>query len=196
MRGWIVLAALAVMAQAPAPPAPRPAPDRPPLVPQRDASVLYRLVPAEGPEQEVRVTTQAGGSPMRVDMADESWMLVDRRARRMAMVVMAEETVVDMPYQGPPPQFVLSPAMRFARRGVDIVAATRCTVWYVVLGAQKGVMCITDDGVLLRKQGQDERGRRTLVEAISVSFAPATNAEFTPPADYERLSGGQPEAGP
>ena len=190
-----MLAALAVMAQAPAP-APRPVLERPPLVPQRDASVLYRLVPAEGPEQEVRVTTQAGGSPMRVDMPDKSWMLVDRRAGRMAMVVMAEETVVDMPYQGPPPQFVLSDRMRFARRGVDTVAATRCTVWYVVLGAQAGVMCITDDGVLLRTQGQDERGRRTLVEAISVSFARATDAEFTPPPDYERLTAGQAGAGP
>lgn len=195
MRGWAVLAALAVMAQAPAP-MPRPAPERPPLVPQRDASVLYRLVSAEGPEQEVRVTTQAGGSPMRVDMPDKSWMLVDRRAGRMAMVVMAEETVVDMPYEGPPPQFVLSDQMRFARRGVDTVAATRCTVWYVVLGAQKGVMCITDDGVLLRTQGQDERGRRTLVEAVSVSFARATDAEFTPPPDYERLTAGQAGAGP
>lgn len=184
-----MLAALAVMAQAPAPLAPRP-----PLVPQRDASVLYRMVPAEGPAEEVRVTTQAGGSPMRVDMADKSWMLLDLRAQRMAMVVMAEETVVDMPYQGPPQQFVLSPAMRFARRGVDTVAATRCTVWYVVLGAQKGVMCITDDGVLLRTQGQDEQGRRTLVEALSVSYAQVTDAEFTPPADYERLSAGQ--AGP
>ena len=143
-----VLGALAVMAQAPAP---APAlPLRPPMVPQRDASVLYRIVPVEGPEQEVRVTTQAGGSPIRVDMPDRSWMLVDQRARRMAMVVMAEETVVDLPYEGPPPQFVLHPAMRFARRGVDSVAGTRCTVWYVVVGAQKGLMCITDDGVLLR----------------------------------------------
>ena len=69
-------------------------------------------------------------------------------------------------------------------------------MWYVVLGAQKGVMCITDDGVLLRTQGQDERGRRTLVEAVSVSFARATDAEFTPPPDYERLTAGQAGAGP
>lgn len=190
-RALLLLAGLAVMAQAPAPaPSPRPV-DRPPLVPTRDASVLYRLVPAEGPAEEVRVTTQAGGSPMRVDMADKSWMLLDLRAQRMAMVVMAEETVMDLPYQGPPQQFVLSPAMRFVRRGPDTVAGVPCTLWDVALGPQRAVMCITGEGVLLRTQVQDARGRRTVVEAISVSFAPATEAEFTPPADYERVAGGQ-----
>ena len=192
-RALIVLAGLAVMAQAPMPaPAPGPKPvDRPPLVPARDASVLYRMVPAEGPAEEVRVTTQAGGSPMRVDMADTSWMLLDLRARRTAVVVMAEETVMDLPYQGPPPQFVLSPAMRFVRRGADTVAGVPCTLWYVALGPQRSVMCITGEGVLLRTQAQDAGGWRTVVEAISVSFAPATDAEFTPPADYERVAAGQ-----
>ena len=40
-------------------------------------------------------------------------------------------------------------------------------------------------------QVQDARGWRTVVEALSVSFAPATDAEFTPPADYERVAAGQ-----
>ena len=191
-RALALLAGLAVMAQAPAP---KPL-DRPPLAPTRDASVLYRLVPPEGPAEEVRVTTQAGGSPIRVDMADKSWMLVDQRARRMAMVVMAEETVVDLPYQGPPQQFVLSPAMRFVRRGADTVAGVPCTVWDVAVGPQRGVMCITGEGVLLRTQTQDARGRRSMVEALSVSYAPATDAEFTPPPDYERLAAGQEGARP
>lgn len=191
----MVAASLLLMAQAPAPQprppaaAPRPV-DRPPLVPGRDASVLYRLVDGAGQEQEVRVTTQAGGSPMRVDMPDKSFMLVDRRAQRMAMVVMSEETVVDMPYQGPPMQFVLTPAMRFVRKGADTVAGVGCTVWDVSVGPQRGTMCITADGVLLRTVATDDQGRKTLLEAISVSFARATQAEFSLPQDYGRVQAG------
>lgn len=196
-RGWPLL--LAVSVAVPLRPAaaqqPRPAAaDHPPLAPGRDASVLYRVTPAEGPPDEVRVTTQAGGSPMRIDMADKSFMLVDQRARRTSLVVMAEQAVMELPFQGAPPQFALNDRMRFARRGADTVAGMRCTIWDVTLDRQRAAMCITEDGIVLRTQSQDERGRRTLIEASSVSLAPATEQEFTPPPDYEYLPASPPGA--
>ncbi len=195
MWGRLTLLACLALATPVSAQAPRTAPvERPPLAPTRDASVLYRLTSTAGPPQEVRVTTRAGGSPIRIDMQDRSYVLVDLAAQRMSMVVMDEQAVMEMPFQGPPPQFSLNDRMRFVRRGADTVAATRCTVWDVALDRQRGVVCVTEDGIMLRTQGQDERGRRTLIEAVSVSLAPATPDEFSVPAEYERLAA--PPAGP
>ncbi len=184
----MVLSMLAVVAAGPAPGGAAPGADRPTMSPKRESSVLYRLVPATAGADEVRITTGAGGSPMRVDMPDSSYMLVNQRARTMAMVVPSERTVLDLPWTaGPQDQFLLNERMRFIRRGADTVAGQRCTVWDVSLDGQRGQMCITDDGVMLRTQGQDPQGRRTLVEAVSVSYAPAPAAEFMIPDGFERL---------
>lgn len=181
------LAAMAVagpaLAQAPAA-----VPDRPLLAPSREASVLYRMTKAGTPAVELRITTRAGGSPMRIDMPDGAYMLVDQAAQSTAMVVPNEQMVMELPFQdGPQAQFLLNERMRFTRRGVDTVATMRCTTWDVVLEKARGAVCVGDDGIVLRSSGQDEVGRRTLIEAVSVSFAPAPASDFTPPADFERM---------
>lgn len=164
------------------------APDRPALVPSREASVLYRVTNADTPAVEVRVTTAAGGSPMRLDMPDSTYMLVDASAGRMAMVVPGEQMVLNLPYQdGPQTHFQLNDRMRFTRRAPGTVAAVRCTTWDVVVDSGRGSMCISDDGILLRSSGMDGNGRRNLIEAVSVSYAPATPDEFAPPADFSRM---------
>jgi len=164
------------------------APDRPAMVPTREASVLYRMSKAGVEPVEARITTKAGGSPMRLDMPDGTYMLVDQAARSMAMVVPDEQTVLELPFEdGPQAQFQLNERMRFTRKGVDTVAAVRCTNWEVTLDRARGTMCISDDGIMLRSLGQDEAGRRNSVEAISVSFAPAPASDFTPPSDFDRM---------
>jgi hypothetical protein len=173
-----------VLAQAPAA-----VPDRPLLAPSREASVLYRMAKAGTPAVELRITTRAGGSPMRVDMPDGAYMLVDQAAQSTAMVVPNEQMVMELPFQdGPQAQFQLNERMRFTRRGVDTVATMRCTTWDVVLEKAHGAVCVSDDGIVLRSSGQDEAGRRTLIEAVSVSFAPAPASDFTLPADYDRMA--------
>lgn len=174
------------MAQAPAPD--RPAPDRPALLPAREASVLYRLTKAGAVPTEVRITTRAGGSPIRVDMLDGTYMLVDQPARRVSLVVPDEEMVMELPFEGgPQTQFQLNERMRFTRRSQDTVAGVRCTVWDVLVDKARGTACVSDDGVMLRSSGQDEAGRRTLIEAVSVSYAPAPPNDFTLPADFDRM---------
>ncbi len=165
------------------------APDRPALAPTREASVLYRVVNAGAAPVEVRVTAEAGGSPMRLDLPDRTYMLVDQSARSIAVVVPEEQMVLDVPYQdGPQTYFQLNDRMRFTRRAPGTVAAVRCTVWDVAVDNARGTMCISDDGILLRSSGTDEAGRRNLIEAVSVSFAPAPAGEFVPPADFSRMA--------
>ena len=121
-------------------------------------------------------------------MPDRTYMLINQTDKRMAMVVPDEQTVLDLPWSGgPQDQFTLNARMKFVRRGTDTVAANRCTIWEAALDSTRGAMCITDDGVLLRSLSQDESGRRSLIDALSVSFTPAPPKEFLPPPDFEHL---------
>lgn len=183
------LAVLAVLWLIVSPAMAQPAtPDRPPMVPAREASVLYRMTKPGAAPIEARITTRAGGSPMRIDLPDGTYMLVDEIARSVAMVVPNEQMVMELPFEaGPQTQFQLNERMRFTRKGADTVATVRCTSWDVVLDKARGAMCITDDGIMLRSSGQDKAGRRNLVEAVSVSFTPAPASDFLPPADFDRM---------
>jgi len=169
----------------------RPSLDRPVLAPTREASVLYRVVNAGAAPVEVRVTAEAGGSPMRIDLPDRTYMLVDKAAQRMAVVVPEEQTVLEVPFgDGPQSYFQLNDRMRFTRRAPGTVAAVRCTTWDVAVDNARGTMCISDDGIMLRSSGLDRAGQRNVIEAVSVSFAPAGPNEFVPPADFSRMAPG------
>ena len=174
----------------------RPAPDRPPLLPTREASVLYRVVASGSPPVEVRITTQANGAAMRIDMPDRSYMLVNQAEKRMAMVVPDELTVMDLPFQpGLQDQFQLNARMRFTRRPAETVAGLRCTSWDVLVDGSRGIMCVTDDGVLLRSISLDPAGRRNVIEAISVSYAPALASDFLPPEGFDHMAAPVPGTG-
>jgi len=165
------------------------------LAPTREASVLYRIGASNSPPSEVRVTIKANGKVLRMDMPDNTYMLVTPAEQQMALVVPGELMVLDMPYQpGLQDQFLLSPRMRFTKRGPETVAGIRCNGWDVVLDGTRAIMWITDDGVLLRSVSLDAQGRRNLIEAVSVSYTPAPAADFLPPPDFEHMAGPSPEA--
>lgn len=185
------------LAQAAPATAARPAtPDRPPLLPTREASVLYRVVASGSPPVEVRITTKANGAAMRIDMPDRSYMLVNQAEKRMAMVVPDELTVMDLPFQpGMQDQFQLNNRMRFTKRVVETVASLRCTSWDVLVDGGRGIMCVTDDGVLLRSISLDPAGRRNVIEAISVSYAPAPASDYLPPEGFDHMAAPGPGMG-
>ena len=199
------LAAGAALAQPPVPAQPtqaqsgaaqaRPAAaDHPPLLPTREASVLYRVIASGGPPTEVRITSQANGAAMRIDMPDQTYMLVNPTRKTMAMVVPAELTVMDLPYQpGVQDQFLLNSRMKFTRRAPETVAGVRCTAWDVVLDGNRGSVCVTDDGVMLRSVSLDPQGRRNMIEAISVSLTPAPPADYVPPDGFDHIAGPGPD---
>ena len=177
-------------AQPAAPTARTGTPTQPPLLPTREASVLYRISARGSPPIEVRITTLPDAVAMRIDMPDRTYMLVNQAEHRMAMVVPEELMVMDLPYQaGVQDQFLLNSRMKFTRRGVDTVAAVRCTSWDVLLDGNHAVVCVTDDGVLLRSVSMDAEGKRSSIEAISVSYTPAPASDFLPPAGFDHMAG-------
>ncbi len=185
MRRILLAAPLLLAAGAP----PAPVAERPPLAPQRDASVLYRLTATGTPTFEMRITVVAGGTPMRIDLPDFNYMLADRSTQRLSMVSPEQQTVLEIPWaSGLQDQFVLNDRMRFTKKGTETIASIRCTSWEVAAGPQqRGQVCITDDGVMLRTLGQDVQGRRTVIEAVSVSFAKAPAEDFRVPEGFERV---------
>ena len=175
----------------PGPPAARTAaPVHPPLLPTREASVLYRISARGDPPIEVRITSLPDATAMRIDMPDRTYMLVNQAEQRMAMVVPEELMVMDLPYQaGVQDQFLLNSRMKFTRRGVETIAGVRCTSWDVLLDGNRAVACVTDDGVLLRSVSMDAEGKRSSIEAVSVSYTPAPAADFLPPQGFDHMAG-------
>ena len=175
----------------PGPPAARTAvPAHPPLLPAREASVLYRISARGEPPIEVRITTLPDATAMRIDMPDRTYMLVSQAEHRIAMVVPEELMVMDLPYQaGVQDQFLLNSRMKFTRRSIETIAGVRCTSWDVLLDGNRAVACVTDDGVLLRTVSMDAEGKRSSIEAISVSYTPAPAADFLPPLGFDHMAG-------
>lgn len=175
----------------PAAPAARTAvPTQPPLLPTREASVLYRISARDNQVIEVRITTLPDAVAMRIDMPDRTYMLVNQAEHRMAMVVPEELMVMDLPYQaGVQDQFLLNNRMKFTRRGVDTVATVHCTSWDVLLDGNHATVCVTDEGVLLRSVSVDADGKRNTIEAISVSYTPAPASDFLPPQGFDHMAG-------
>jgi len=137
--------------------------------------------------------SRPGGTIRRIDLPDQSYLLIDQAAKTMAMVVPSEGTILDVPWDtGLGSQFTLSEQMRFTRRAGATVSRVACTLWDVVQDAQRGQVCVTDDGVMLRTEGVDPQGRHTAIEAVSVTYTPAPEADFAPPAGFQHVVPGRP----
>jgi hypothetical protein len=182
--------------------------ERPPVAPTRDVMVTYRATaPAggrapqglEAGSREFRVAATQGGLLMRVETmgAAGAYVIVDRAAQRMLMVMPQDRRFIEMPVNDAFARgFVLNEGMTFARRGSDTVASLRCTVWEVTSREGAGTACVTEDGVLLRGRASDGKG---VIEATAVTYAAQPAALFRPPADHSRLelpAGAMPGGGP
>ena len=152
--------------------------------------MLYRIASRGNAPIEARITVQPNAAAMRIDMPDRTYMLVNQAEKRMAMVVPQELMVMDLPYQeGVADQFLLNSRMKFTRRAAETVAGVRCTAWDVLLDGNRATVCVTDDGVLLRSVSVDAEGRRSMIEAISVSYTPAPAADYLPPEGFDHMAG-------
>ena len=160
---------------------------RPPYAPTRDVTISYRVTAPGQPASEVRIASRAGGTPMRVDLLTEgTYLLFDRGAGVMTMVVPEERMALDLPLAAGQQDFVLNDRMRFVRRGTDAVAGLGCTVWDVTLAGERSTACVSEDGVMLRLVGRREGGGRSVMEASAVVFGPHADDLFRPPAEFER----------
>ena len=158
--------------------------DRPATSPVRDVDVTYRAGQgAHATEQRSRF--RASDQKLRLDTPTPGvYMIVDQRARTMAMVSDADRGVVDMPLAGAPggaPGGLGAAGQAFTRRGADQVAGLACTEWETLdTQGQPTIACFTADGVLLRAR----RGAQVIVLATRVAYGPQDPAVFTVPAAY------------
>lgn len=194
MRRILPYLGLLMIAAAPTKPPPA-GPDHPLLTPSREVSVLYRLAAQGRPEAEIRISSRpasaTSGSLRRIDLPDQSYLLVNRSTHALVMVVPTEGTLLDVPWDTSlAEQFTLNGTMRFTRRGSATVAHISCTVYDVQQGSQQGRVCVNDDGVILRIEGVFINGQHTVIEAQSLTYTPAPDSDYLPPPDFQRVSSG------
>jgi hypothetical protein len=165
--------------------------DKPSTVPLRDVDVTYGMAqPLEnGPKLTQRMRWLVASGRLRVDPpAHDLYMIVDYRARHMAVVRPSDQAVLDMDASGPGLPGAPSDG-RFVRRGEDQIAGLPCTNWQTLDSAGvAAVVCLTPDGVMLRAS----RDGHVLLEATSVSFAPQDPAAFEPPAGFRHIAPTKP----
>lgn len=161
----LALAALPAMAQ-----------ERPPTVPLRDVDVTYRAGAGAAAMQQ-RSRWWVGEGKLRLDPPTPGvYMIVDTRARTMAMVSDEDRGVVDLPA----PDTISGG--QFVRRGAEVVAGLACTEWETLdTQGLPTVACFTADGVLLRAR----RGASVFVEAVQVRYGPPDPAAFVVPPSYK-----------
>ncbi len=163
---------------------PASAQERPRLTPSRDVDVIYRIPGPGGPlEQRLRWGVAAG--KLRVDPPSPGlFMVLDTASHRMDTVREADHTVLEVETSA-----TVLPGGGgggvFIRRGTAEVAGLACTQWATLdNGGKPALVCLTDDGVLLRAAGDG----RVLALATAVRYAPLDAAVFRIPQDYRRIS--------
>ena len=172
--------------------------DAPPLMPTRDAVVLYDVQPDGAPQpQPVRVYFRSGGSLMRIDGppaqdgSSSGAMILDRNARVMTVVMNQPRIYMQIPerdeVQSP---FVLDATMRFTRTGTGTgsVAGLPCVRWSIVSGKGMATACVTTDGVVLSESGVDGDGASGHLIARTVQYGPIDPKLFVPPPGYQRTA--------
>ena len=164
--------------------------ERPPITPQRDVDVTYATgVPQDGaPPLTQRMRWSVASFRLRVDPPTVGlYMIVDYRAKRMAVVKPADRAVLDVSTAGP--GLPGAAAGDYNRRGTGQVAGLPCTEWQTNDAAgQETLLCLTADGVMLRAS----QAGRVLLEATSVTYGPQDPAAFLPPDGYRHVAGPTP----
>jgi hypothetical protein len=165
--------------------------DQPLLRPSRDVDVTYRAAATPGGTVlEQRVRWLAAVQIMRIDPPVPGLhVIIDYVARRMSVVRDTTRSVVEMAApDGAVGTMSDNVARSVVRRGEATVAGRACTEWQMPdRNAHPVLVCITDDGVLLRAGTPDQ----VRVSAVSVQYAPQDSALFRVPKDYVRQA---PEA--
>lgn len=172
----------------------------PPYLPTRDVAVTYVLDHSgPGPAKQAHMYYSAADEKLRLEAPNQrGFVIIDRVARTMTVVLQAEHLYVQTPLDPAMASgFVLDGEMRFSRGGSQTIAGQHCTDWQVEGRRGSGTVCVTDDGVLLFGRGQKEGAGGGGFQAIAVSYAPQPASLFTPPPGFRQLDlsqiGGKPK---
>ncbi len=164
--------------------------EHPPITPQRDVDVTYAIAsPKDGaPALTQRMRWSVAGGRLRVDPPTGGlYMIVDYRAKRMAVVKPADRAVLDVSTAGP--GLPGAPGGEYVRGSEGHVAGLACTDWQTDDAAgQPTLICLTPDGVMLRAS----QSGHVLLEAVTVKYGPQDLAAFIPPEGFRHVSGDHP----
>lgn len=159
--------------------------------PTRDVAVTYRVTSPWEPAHEMRMAWSVAAGKLRVDKppGGREWMLLDRRAGSAVTVMEGQRMVMTIPSSAAAAMAQTVPEdARFARRGAAQVAGTACTEWAVSAPQGQSMICLTEDGAMLRStfgEGAD----LFRMEAIAVQYAPPA-ALFVVPQGFSEMPGG------
>lgn len=168
-----------------------------PKQPTRDYAVTYR-VEHEGRTAEMRVFFSAASRRQRVEMPDAGVAMIhDLPARRMVMLNEQMRMAMELPANAAQGQQMLSlpDDMTLTRTGAATVAGHRCITYRAAQrGTDRGTVCLTDDGIMLRgdlAQGE----RRGTMEATALSLTTQPAALFQVPEGWQTMQMPSPPPG-
>ncbi len=165
------------------------APARPVLFPTRDVTVAYDVHSPQANVTQATAAIAAGGAHVRIETPQLAGaMLLDRGRNTLTMVLQGMHMYSVTAGRGSMvDEFLRDPKLRFTAAGQASVAGLRCEEWDVASDRGTGRGCVTPDGVLLRFQGHDVRGREASLLATSVQYAPIPASAFQPPAGFQEM---------
>ena len=163
-------------------------------LPSRDVSVVYRVAGAArdavpgGIPGHVRLAWNAQRERLRVEPEGRTQsLLVDLEAPRVELVDSGLRSAMALPVRPKDLDPLTLREAHLTRRGQAIVAGRPCTEYAVASRRGHGTLCLTEDGVALRGQG-DVDGRDGSFTAVSVTYAPLPSSLFEVPPGYMRLA--------
>jgi ribosomal silencing factor RsfS len=161
------------------------------LRPTRDVAVTYRVTSSWEPTHQMRMAWAAAARKMRVEkLGEREWTLLDQNAGSAVTVMEAQRMIMTVPSSTAAAMIqTIQADARFARKGTTQVAGTSCTDWEVTVPQGKSVVCITEDGVMLRSVATAEEEDAFRMEATSVQYSPPPTF-FIVPQGYRQMPGG------
>lgn len=166
--------------------------EQPRYLPQYDVAITYRTTgsdPVVPPTLVIRYFSAA--DRLRIEGVPLGYVLIDRTMERVELVMPQPQLVIEMPPGGGLTEgFILSRRLAFTRTGSDTVLGRACTTYDVTSGGQnpRGKVCLTQDGLLLRGEGQESNGRKARIEATAVVKAAQPAGLFSPPDGYRAMA--------
>ena len=160
----------------------------PRLVPDRDATVEYRVLPQGHAPIDVTVAIAAGGLRLRVISPDLPTTIVVRRDTETAEIMLPLlRMYAELPIGKYDPERTVLRGASYTSLGEARVAGLRCTEWRAASAEGEARACITADGVILRGEAKSaRRGAMGAVVARRVVLGALPAETFEVPADYQK----------
>ena len=173
--------------------------EHPLMQPNRDVVIDYRVTGThEGAQhvQAVRMYFTGNGARFRVESDGQPGYAIMNRDTNRTIVVMPDQRIyMEMAFDSKQMMDFDSKEGNFTRRGTDMVAGLRCTVYYGKTPRRSGEVCLTDDGVLLRAKSDTDNEGGSL-QATKVTYGAQPANLFSPPPDFQKMDMAHMPMGP